>query len=75
MIFLNTILDVAEESHKMKKFEYRCNRCLIIEDRWLFNSEKPTNSIPCHKCGELAIRLPLEKWKDNVFNDFVKKTK
>jgi hypothetical protein len=57
----------------MKKIEYRCNRCLLIEERWLLKFQKPTNSTPCHKCGGLAIRLPLEKWKHKVFEDFAKK--
>jgi hypothetical protein len=56
----------------MEKYEYRCNRCFIIEERWLINSKKPTTSIPCYKCGGLAIRLPLEKWKDKVFDELEK---
>jgi hypothetical protein len=56
----------------MRKYEYRCNRCFIIEERWLLNSKKPINSIPCHKCGGLAIRLPLRKYKGKVFYDFQK---
>jgi hypothetical protein len=56
----------------MEKYEYRCNRCFIIEERWLLISKKPTTSIPCHKCGGLAIRLPMGKWKDKVFDDFEK---
>ena len=56
----------------MKKIEYRCNRCLRIEEKWFPKSQKPTNSVPCHKCGGLAIRLPLEKWKHKVFEDFEK---
>ena len=42
----------------MNKIEYRCNRCLVIEERWLLKSNKPSNSIPCYKCGGLALRLP-----------------
>jgi len=56
----------------MNKYEYRCNRCLIIEERWHFNSKKPTDSLPCHKCGGLAIRLPWSKSIDKVFDDFEK---
>ena len=56
----------------MKKIEYRCNRCLIIEERFLLNSQKPDNTAACHKCGGLAIRLPLNKWKDKIFEDFAK---
>ena len=56
----------------MNKYEYRCNRCLVIEERWLLNSNKPSNSIPCHKCGGLALRLPWSKSKEDVFEDFTK---
>ena len=56
----------------MRKYEYRCSRCLIIEERWLLNSKKPANSVPCHKCGDLAIRLPWSKVIDKVFDDFEK---
>ena len=57
----------------MEKIEYRCGRCLIIEERWFLKFQKPTNSAPCSRCGGLAIRLPLEKWKHKVFVDFEKK--
>ena len=56
----------------MNKYEYRCNRCLIIEERWFTRFEKPLNSIPCHKCGGFAVRLPWEKWKKHVFKDYKK---
>jgi len=56
----------------MSKYEYRCSRCLIIEERWLSNSKKPTNSIPCPKCGGLTIRLPWSRVIDKVFDDFEK---
>jgi DNA-directed RNA polymerase subunit RPC12/RpoP len=54
----------------MNKYEYRCNRCLVIEERWLIKSDKPSNSIPCHKCGGLALRLPWSQSKRDVFEDF-----
>jgi hypothetical protein len=54
----------------MNKIEYRCNRCLLIEERWLTNSNKHSNSIPCHKCGGLALKLPWSKSKREVFKDF-----
>jgi hypothetical protein len=57
----------------MKKIEYRCNKCLIIEERFLPNFQEPQNTAACHKCGGLAIRLPLSKWKDKIFEDFAKK--
>ena len=56
----------------MNKIEYRCNRCLEIEERWLHKSNKSSNSIPCHKCGGLALRLPWSKSIDKVFDDFEK---
>ena len=54
----------------MTKYEYRCNRCLRIEEKWLIQSRKPSNSIPCHKCGGLALRLPWSESKRAVFEDF-----
>jgi 3-methyladenine DNA glycosylase AlkC len=56
----------------MNKIEYRCNRCLVIEERWLLKSNKSFNSIPCHKCEGLALRLPWSKSIDKVFDDFEK---
>jgi hypothetical protein len=56
----------------MKRIEYRCNRCLIIEERWAANSEKQLNSVPCHKCGGLALRIPWSESKDRIFEDFSK---
>ena len=53
----------------MKKLEYRCGRCLIIEEKWATNSKKPSITVPCHKCGGLAIRIPWSKAKDGVFED------
>ena len=58
----------------MKKIKYRCNRCMTIEERLIVDSsQQATNSTPCQKCGGLAIRLPIEKWKDKIFEDFVQK--
>ncbi len=45
----------------MKKYEYRCNRCLIIEEKWYSKSYDPSIDIPCQKCGGLAIRIPWSK--------------
>ena len=56
----------------MKKCEYRCNRCLIIEERWYLRFEEPLNSIPCHKCDGLADRLPWQKRKAHIFEDYKK---
>ena len=58
----------------MKKYEYRCNRCLIIEEKWvLYSNNQPSLSVPCHKCGGLALRLPWSKSKEYVFEDFQKR--
>ena len=62
----------STKGDEMKKYEYRCNRCLIVEERWLSYSINPSNSVPCHKCGGLALRLPWSESKDKVFNDFAK---
>ena len=59
IISLNTILDITKNSCKkrMKKIEYRCNRCLIIKERWIPNTQRPTPCTPCHKCGGLAALI------------------
>ncbi len=57
----------------MKKYEYRCDRCMIIEERWIRYSDKPSNRVLCHKCGGLALRLPWPKSQEDVFEDFQKR--
>jgi hypothetical protein len=51
----------------MKKYEYRCNRCMIIEDRLLHGGVEPLCSVACSKCGGLAIRLPVSGSIECVF--------
>jgi hypothetical protein len=57
----------------MEKHEYRCNRCLIIEDRWLSGGLKPLCSVACSKCGGLAIRMPVSESIDNLFEEIGQK--
>jgi len=58
---------------KMKKYEYRCNNCLLILEKMVLDSIKPLNSIPCQMCGGLALKLPWSESKDRIFDDFAKK--
>ena len=51
----------------MKKYEYRCDECMIIEERWILYAGNPPNSIFCHKCDSLALRHPRPKSKENVY--------
>jgi len=47
---------------------------MIIEQTWSFNSSKPTESVPCRKCGGLAERIISQsnlKIKD--YKEFAKK--
>jgi rRNA maturation endonuclease Nob1 len=53
----------------MKKYEYRCNRCLVIEEKWYLNSNKPSTSVPCQRCGGLALRIPWSKSQEFIFED------
>ena len=55
----------------MKKHEYRCNRCLIIENKWISEGLKPLCSVACSKCGGLAIKLPVSESIDNLFKEIV----
>jgi RNase P subunit RPR2 len=56
----------------MKKYEYRCNSCLIIEEKWSLdsNSNIPSDSVTCHRCGGLALRIPWSKTKELIIEDF-----
>jgi len=56
----------------MNKYEYKCNRCLIIEKEWILYSIKPSESVTCPKCGGLALRLPPQKLEADVFEGFQK---
>ena len=41
----------------MKKYEYRCQRCRIIEQRCILNDSMPTESVSCRKCNGEAGRI------------------
>jgi hypothetical protein len=58
---------ISVRGWRMKKYEYRCNRCMIIEDRWLRGGVEPLCSVACSKCGGLAIRLPVSSSIECVF--------
>ena len=51
----------------MKKYEYRCEKCMTIEERWTFGTVKPSNFIFCFKCGNEALRYPPSKSQENVY--------
>ena len=50
----------------MKKYEYRCDKCMIIEERWILGTAKPSNYIFCYKCGSEALRHPCPKSQENI---------
>jgi hypothetical protein len=50
----------------MKKYEYRCDKCMIIEEIWILGTGKPSNYIFCYKCGSEALRHPCPKSQENV---------
>jgi hypothetical protein len=53
----------------VKKHQYRCNRCLTIEDRVLREELAPLCSVPCSRCGGLAIKLPVAESVAALFAD------
>ncbi|UCD81905.1 MAG: hypothetical protein JSW26_10900 [Desulfobacterales bacterium] len=53
----------------MNKYEYRCNRCLIIEEKYYYSSKDPSISVPCQKCGGLALRIPWSESIDYIFEE------
>lgn len=58
----------------MQKYEYRCNRCMVIEQKWILNSSKPTESVPCGKCGGSAERIiTYSNLEVNEYKDFADK--
>ena len=57
----------------MKKCEYRCDECMIIEERWILGTGKPSNYIFCQKCGSEALRHPWPKSQEDVSKDSKKR--
>jgi hypothetical protein len=53
----------------VKKHQYRCNRCLIIENRVLREGLVPLCSVPCPQCGGLALKLPVGESVAALFKD------
>jgi late competence protein required for DNA uptake (superfamily II DNA/RNA helicase) len=51
----------------MKKYEYRCDRCMTIEERWILYADKPPNSIFCHNCDGVALRHSRPKSEEKVY--------
>ncbi len=35
----------------MRKAEYRCNHCMIVESKWLMSNDRASDHIICPKCG------------------------
>ena len=54
----------------MKKYEYRCEKCMTIEERYTFGSDKPLNFIFCFKCGSEALRYPQPKLRENAYKKY-----
>ena len=44
----------------MKKVDYRCYRCMIVESKWLLNNVKSADYIACNKCGGHSKRISTE---------------
>lgn len=45
----------------MRKVEYRCNHCMIVESKWLLNNDNSTEFITCRKCGLESRKIGTEK--------------
>ena len=41
----------------MRRAEYRCYRCMIVETKVLLNNVKSTDYITCSKCGGESKRI------------------
>jgi hypothetical protein len=57
----------------LKKAQYRCSRCLILEERTLFNDMVPLCAVPCHKCEGMAVLLPASSSMEDILRDIGEK--
>jgi peptide subunit release factor 1 (eRF1) len=53
----------------MRKVEYRCNHCMIVESKWLLNNDSSTEVITCRKCGLESKKIGTEDISDS--NNFI----
>ena len=44
----------------MRKVEYRCNHCMIVESKCLLNSDRSFDYITCRKCGQESKMIDTE---------------
>jgi peptide subunit release factor 1 (eRF1) len=44
----------------MRKVEYRCNHCMIVESKWILNNDSSTEVITCRKCGLESKKIGTE---------------
>lgn len=56
----------------MKRHQYRCNTCLILEERWLREGVEPFFAVPCPKCAGLAIKLPTSDSMGRIFAELAR---
>ena len=45
----------------MRKVEYRCNHCMIVESKWLLNNDRSSDYITCRKCGLESKKIGTEE--------------
>ncbi len=46
----------------MRKAEYRCYHCMIVETKWLLNSDnRSSDYITCRKCGLESKKIGTEE--------------
>jgi hypothetical protein len=46
----------------MQKAEYRCYHCMIVETKWLLNSDnRSSDYITCRKCGLESKKIGTEE--------------
>lgn len=47
----------------MRKVEYRCYHCMIVETKWLLSSDNRSSEyIACRKCGQESKRIGTEEF-------------
>jgi peptide subunit release factor 1 (eRF1) len=60
----------------MRKVEYRCNHCMIVESKWLLKNDSSTEFITCRKCGLESKKIGTEdvSQPSNLVLDELKRT-
>lgn len=54
----------------MRKAEYRCNHCMIVESKWFMNDERSVENIACRICGLEANKIDTDEFSRPIYTAF-----